>query len=93
MNVVKLIDSIDENKLIELAESMHETCQIQRIGYVMEKIDVIDEDKQRSIVNKLAAYLQNSDRPFVSLVPSIPRTGQPRCNKWKIVENTDFESD
>lgn len=91
----ELIESINENKLIELAENMHEICQIQRIGYVIEKIDVdvMDADKQRSIVNQLAAYLEDSDRPFVSLVPCIPKTGYPRCHKWKIVENSDFESD
>ena len=33
------------------------------------------------------------DRPDVSLVPYISKTGHPRCKKWKIIENTDFESD
>ncbi len=89
----ELVESIDGNKLIELAENMSEICQIQRLGYIIEKIDTIDEDKQHSLVNKLAEYLESSDRPFVSLVPYISRTGYPRCKKWKIVENTDFESD
>lgn len=89
----ELIESMDENKLIKLGESTNEICQIQRLGYVIEKIDVIDEDKKQNIVNKLAEYLQNSDRPFVSLVPSISRKGYPKCKKWKIIENTDFESD
>lgn len=89
----ELTYSIDENKLIKLAESMDEICQIQRLGYIIEKIDMMDENKKQSIVDMLAEYLKNSDRPFVSLVPYIPRKGYPKCEKWKIIENTDFESD
>jgi hypothetical protein len=53
----------------------------------------MDENKKQSIINTLAEYLQNSGRPFVSLVPYIPRKGYPKCRKWKVIENTDFESD
>jgi predicted transcriptional regulator of viral defense system len=89
----ELIESIDENNLIKLAESTNELCQLQRLGYVIEKIDVMDEDKKQRIVNNLTEYLRHSDRPFVSLVPYIPIKGYPKCEKWKIIENTDFESD
>jgi predicted transcriptional regulator of viral defense system len=90
----ELAPGIDENKLIELAEHLGEVGQIQRLGFVLEKIDVLeDEEKKQKIIDKLVEYLKNSDRPFVSLVPYISRTGHPRCKKWKIVENTDFESD
>ena len=89
----ELTCSIDGNKLIKLAENMDEICQIQRLGYVIEKIDVMDENKKQSIINTLAEYLQNSGRPFVSLVPYILRKGYPKCRKWKVIENTDFESD
>lgn len=90
----ELAPSIDENKLIELAERLGEVGQIQRLGFVLEKIDVMeDEEKKQKIIDRLLEYLKNSDRPFVSLVPYISRTGHPRCKKWKIVENTDFESD
>jgi predicted transcriptional regulator of viral defense system len=90
----ELAPSIDENKLIELAERLGEVAQIQRLGFVLEKIDVMeDEEKKQKIIDRLLEYLKNSDRPFVSLVPYISRTGHPRCKKWKIIENTDFESD
>ncbi len=90
----ELAPSIDESKLIELAERLGEVGQIQRLGFVLEKIDVIeDEEKKQKIIDRLLEYLKNSDRPFVSLVPYISKTGYPRCKKWRIVENTDFESD
>jgi len=86
--------SINANKLIALAEKLGEICQIQRLGFMLEKIDVLeDEEKKEQIVDKLANYLATVDRPYVSLVPYISKTGYPRCKKWKIVENTDFESD
>ncbi|MDX2346256.1 MAG: type IV toxin-antitoxin system AbiEi family antitoxin [Legionella sp.] len=90
----ELAPSIDENKLILLAEKLGEVHQIQRLGFILEKIDVLDdEEKKQKTIDKLAKYLKDSERPFVSLVPYISRTGHPKCEKWKIVENTDFESD
>jgi hypothetical protein len=69
-------------------------AQIQRLGFVLEKIDVMeDEEKKEKIIYRLVEYLKNSRRPFVSLVPYISKTGHPRYKKWKIIENTDFESD
>ena len=71
----ELIESIDEKKLVDHAENMNEVCQIQRLGYLIEKIDVIDEEKQQQIIDKFLEYLNNFDRPFVSLVPYISRSG------------------
>ncbi len=66
-------------------------CQIQRLGFILEKIDVLeDEEKQKRTINKLAEYLKDSERPFIALVPSLSKTGCPRCQKWKIIENTRF---
>lgn len=90
----ELAPSIDGDKLIELAEELGEICQIQRVGFLLERIDVLeDEEKKNQITQKLAEYLQSIDRPYVALVPYISRTGHHRCKKWKIIENTDFESD
>lgn len=91
--IAELFETIDTKKLIDLAQITNEHCQIQRFGYLLEKIDVIDEDKQQSIIAALLNYMKNSNRPFVSLVPSITRKGYPRCKKWMIIENSDFESD
>ena len=85
---------IDENKLIALAEKLGEVCQIQRLGFMLERISVFeDEDKKEKIIRTLAKYLKNSNRPYVALAPYISIAGHPKCKKWKIIENTDFESD
>lgn len=90
----ELAPSIDANKLIELSEKLGEVCQLQRIGFVLERIDVFeDEKKKEQIIRILSKYLQKTNRPYVALVPYIERAGWPRCKKWKIIENTDFESD
>ncbi|MFN7094795.1 MAG: type IV toxin-antitoxin system AbiEi family antitoxin [Burkholderiales bacterium] len=79
--------------LSELVENIGELYQIQRIGFVTEKIDVMDEEKKTNLVATIAEYLQENKRPYISLVPSMPIIGAARCKKWKIIENTDFESD
>jgi predicted transcriptional regulator of viral defense system len=89
----ELIENMDAQKLITLAENIDELCQLQRIGYVVEKIDVMDEEKKYNFLTYLAEYLQENKRTYISLVPNMPITGAARHSKWKIIENTDFESD
>lgn len=89
----ELIESIDAHKLIELAENLGECCQLQRLGYIIEKIDVMDDDIKRNIIEVLAEYVSSHLKSYTTLASSISRIGHPRCRKWKIIENTDFESD
>lgn len=89
----ELVENIDAQKLIALAENIGELCQLQRIGYVVEKIDVMDEDKKDNFTTCLAEYLRKNKRSYISLVPNMPSRGAARCEKWKIIENTDFEGD
>ena len=80
----ELAPSIDENKLITLSGELGEACQIQRLGFMLEKIDVLeDEGKKERIVQRLADYLEDSDRPYVAFVPYVSRTGHPKCERWK----------
>ena len=89
----ELVESIEPNNLIKLAENMNELCQLQRLGYVIEKIDVMDEEKKHSLVTKIRDYLKNTHRPFVPLVSNMPNAGCSRCKNWNIIKNSDFESD
>jgi len=89
----ELIESIDVHKLIELAENMGEHYQLQRLGYIIEKIDVMDDDIKKIIIDALTEYVSSQIKPYTPLASNISRIGYPRCRKWKIIENTDFESD
>jgi predicted transcriptional regulator of viral defense system len=89
----ELIESIDVSKLIQLAENMGERHQLQRLGYIIEKIDVMDDDRKNTIITALSEYIAVHVKSYTPLASAIPRTGCHRCKKWKIIENTDFESD
>ncbi len=89
----ELIESIDVHKLIKLAENMGERYQLQRLGYIIEKIDVMDDDIKKAIIDDLTEYVSSHMKTYTPLASNISRIGHPRCRKWKIIENTDFESD
>ncbi len=89
----ELIENINVHTLIELAEKISEPYQLQRLGYIIEKVDVMDDDIKRNIIEVLAEYVSSNVKSYTPLASSISRIGYPRCRKWKIIENSDFESD
>jgi predicted transcriptional regulator of viral defense system len=89
----ELAEAIDPNQLIELAEKINARHQLQRIGYIVEQIEVMDEDKKAEIVNTLAVFLEGKMKYYIPIASEIGKPGYPRCKKWKIIVNTDIESD
>jgi predicted transcriptional regulator of viral defense system len=89
----ELVESIDVNTLIGLAENIGERHQLQRLGYIIEKIDVMDDAIKNTTIAALAEYVAAHVKSYTPLASAISRTGHSRCKKWKIIENTDFESD
>ena len=63
----ELIEAIDEDKLITLASKTSKTYQLQRLGYIIEKIDTMDEDKKGRIIVKLEAYLAGKLKSYMPL--------------------------
>jgi predicted transcriptional regulator of viral defense system len=89
----ELVESIDVGNLIQLAESIGEQHQLQRLGYIVEKIDMMDEHLKSTFISILTEYVANHSKSYTPLIAAISKAGHPRCKKWKIIENTDFESD
>lgn len=89
----ELIETLDVNKLIALAQTMNAKHQLQRIGYILEKIEVMDEDKKDIIVTGLAKFLEGNMKNYIPLASEITKIGYSRCKKWKIIENSEVESD
>lgn len=89
----ELVESLDAIKLIKLAQNMKAEYQLQRIGYILEKIEVMDDEKKDSIINEIAEFLKDNMKDYRTLASEIPKTGYPRCKKWKIIENAEIESD
>ena len=89
----ELIEAIDVKKLIELINTQTEKYWIQRLGYILEKIDPVDTDKRDLIVLELTKYLSSLKLDYIPLIPSMAFIGKPYDKDWKIIENAEIESD
>ena len=85
--------TLDPIKLIDLAKDTHSECQLQRIGYILDHVDLMDEDNAEIIINALAKHVQKNKPNYLSLASEISKTGYPRCKKWRVIENIEIESD
>ena len=88
----ELVQAIDLKKLIELANISNQKFWLQKLGYILEKIDAENPEHKQDIINGLQEYL-SSGKKLVALAPEIPIKGYPRCKRWMIIENTTIESD
>lgn len=91
--LTELVDAINPEKLIALAKNLDHNIWFQRLGYILEKIDPMDAELNKKIINSLAGYLESKKLRFIPLAPEITSAGFPRSKKWMIIENTDIESD
>jgi len=89
----ELIEILDPIKLIALAKNTHTEYQLQRIGYILDHIDVMDESSAEKIINTLAQHVQEKKPNYLPLASEISKIGYRRCKKWRIIENSKIESD
>lgn len=89
----ELIESINADKLITLAIQIKSEYQLQRIGYILDHIDFIDELGAKEIIERLADYVQKNKSKYLSLASELPHKNFPKCEKWRIIINTEIESD
>lgn len=91
--LTELVEAINAEKLIKLAEKNGKKAWLQRLGFILEKIDPMDEDNVLLLIEKLQEYLNGKISVLVPLASELPKTGFSRIKKWGIIENTDIESD
>lgn len=89
----ELISAVDSIRLLAFADLVNQNAWIQRLGYILEKIDTMEEDKRKGIIEKLQEYVCRKKPVFVPLASELPKSAYPRIRKWKIIENTNVESD
>jgi predicted transcriptional regulator of viral defense system len=92
----ELVDSINGDKLVKLAQQTNGKGWVQRLGYILEQLDSDDEKSAKhkaSIITKLAKYLTKQELTYLKLTPELASKGCSRDSKWKIIENTTVESD
>ncbi len=91
--LAELIESMNVKKLIEIAEKSGQNAWVQRLGFILETIDVMDEDKKERLLRGLECYLKAKKLKYVALAPGLPTRGCKRHEAWMIIENTTVESD
>ena len=89
----ELFEALDPIKLINLAKDTHAEYQLQRIGYILDHIDVMDETNAEIMINALAQHVQENKPNYLPLASEIPKIGYSRCTKWRIIENSEIKSD
>jgi predicted transcriptional regulator of viral defense system len=91
--LTELVEALDADKFITLANQTQEKAWLQRFGYILEKIDPLEPNQALLIIEKLQQYLKDKSLKFVPLAANLPIRGCAYANKWKIIENTSIESD
>lgn len=89
----ELVETLDPIKLINLAKDTRVEYQLQRIGYILDHIDIMDEKNAVLIINALAHHVQENKPSYLPLASEISKIGYSRCKKWRIIENSEIESD
>lgn len=84
----ELIDSINGDKLVELAKQTNGKGWVQRLGYILEQLDSNDEKNAKhksGVTVKLAKYLEGQKLSYIRLTPKLPVKGSKRNSQWKIL--------
>lgn len=89
----ELIEKINADKLINLAKQLKYEYQLQRIGYILDHIDFADDAHAKTVINKLSSYIEENKNKFLPLASELSQKDSPRCKKWRIIVNTEIESD
>ena len=89
----ELIEEIDPKKIIALLEQSEKKSWIQRLGYILEHIESMDEQRQKKVIRLLHKYVADKSFSPIALAPELPIKGKPRDYRWMIIENTNIESD
>ena len=89
----ELLESIDAQQLREVFKQSVETAWIQRFGYILSHIDSMNESKRHKLITLAKVELARRVLRPVPLASELPTKGMPRDEQWKIIENTNIESD
>jgi predicted transcriptional regulator of viral defense system len=89
----ELVESIDPDKMLALAKSSDEMAWVQRLGYILEKLEPMNDNIAKIATDKLAEHLSARKKRYIPLASELSSEGFQRNKKWHIIENTTIESD
>lgn len=91
--ISELIEVISPEKLIEVLELIKINSVAQRLGYIIEKIDSMDNEKKEIIIKSLLEYMKKHTFSYALLAPALGKKKAKRNDKWMIIENKEIEID
>ena len=83
----ELSESIEPNGLVEAVKADGRLPYIQRLGWLLDKAG------HQTLTGKLHKWLGQQKTKPVALAPSLPIKGHPHDPKWRVIVNTEVESD
>lgn len=89
----ELVDVMNPGKLVLLAQTLKGKVWVQRLGWILEQIDTVDNEKRDTLLTALQGYLGNHRLFYTPVTPELETVGCSRNEKWMIIENTSVESD
>lgn len=90
--LTELIEAMDPEKLLHLAQTSNNIVWVQRLGFLLEVIDPLEEDRRNKAVKLLSEYIEKIEPAYAPIVSGNAKAF-PRNKKWRIVINTEIESD
>jgi predicted transcriptional regulator of viral defense system len=88
----ELVEAIEPQKLLVLARSSAQNAWVQRLGYILEKIDPYETTRKVECIKFLREHVQGIHPSYVSLIARGIRS-LSRDKTWRIIVNTDIDSD
>jgi predicted transcriptional regulator of viral defense system len=89
----ELLEAINIDELLKIISASKQKAWIQRLGYMLEKLDPVEVEKCDELVKALKKHLKKQSLTFIPLNPDLPKKGKNRNRDWMIIENTTIESD
>lgn len=91
--LAELQEVMDPQKLIPLTRMIKQKSWVQRLGYILEKVDALDIEKRDGLIAALQSVCENRKLSYVPLTHELSIRGCKRNKKWCIIENTTIEID
>ncbi|MCP3658768.1 MAG: hypothetical protein GY830_00015 [Bacteroidetes bacterium] len=89
----ELIETMEPKKLLEMIKLSGQRSWVQRLGYILEQIDTMEEENKLKLIEIIQQYLSSKKLVYVPLSTKNNNKGCSKNEKWMIIENTKIESD
>lgn len=89
----ELIDLVDPVALGTLMKQSNEIAWTQRLGFILEHIDTMNEPHKNKLIQIIKKHLDKVQLLPIPLVPKLPKTKISPDPTWSVIENASIEID